>query len=255
MSCSEIQGPVRLRAESVEVSKAWRSVVIALVILVAWAMSLSIIFRLDLQTLSWPTKVSLLLWQAFLYSGLFVTAHDAMHGVVFPLNRRINDWIGTVMLWLYGLFSYQELLKRHTQHHQYPATLADPDYYIGERSNLWVWYSSFITRYWSWKRFAMLVLSFYLMHRCGGVSEFNLAWGWVYPSILSSFHLFFFGTYLPHRKPVLGYANRHCATTLPRPLLLSLLACYHFGYHHEHHEYPNVPWWQLPQIHRQQSLQ
>lgn len=254
MSCSEIQGSARL-SQSVEGSKAWMSVAIAFVILIAWALSLSIIFRLDLQVLSWPFKVLLLLWQAFLYSGLFVTAHDAMHGVVFPLNRRMNDWIGTVMLWLYGLFSYQELLKRHTQHHQYPATTADPDYYIEERSNLWVWYSSFITRYWSWKRFAMLVLSFHLMHRFGGVPEFNLAWGWVYPSVLSSFHLFFFGTYLPHRKPTLGYGNRHCATTLPRPLLLSLLACYHFGYHHEHHEYPDVPWWQLPQIYRQQSLQ
>jgi beta-carotene/zeaxanthin 4-ketolase len=255
MSCSELQGPTSFKAESEKGAKAWLSLAIALVILLAWALSLSIIFRLDLQALSWSVKVLLLLWQAFLYSGLFVTAHDAMHGVVFPLDREINDRIGTVMLGLYGLFSYSELLKRHTQHHQHPATAADPDYYTGQHSNLWIWYGSFITRYWSWKRFAALVLSFHLMHHFGGVPGLNLAWGWVYPSILSSFHLFFFGTYLPHRKPSLGYTNRHCATTLPRPFLLSLLACYHFGYHHEHHEHPDVPWWKLPQVYRQQSLQ
>jgi beta-carotene/zeaxanthin 4-ketolase len=256
MSCSEIQGLARSNPESVEGSKAWLSLAIALVIPIAWALSLGIIFRLDLQALPWSVKVSLLLGQAFLYSGLFVTAHDAMHGVAFPLDRKINDRIGTVMLGLYGLFSYSELLKRHTQHHQYPATAADPDYYTGtgQCSNLWVWYGSFIIRYWSWKRFAALVLSFHLMHYFGGVSQFNLVWGWVYPSILSSFHLFFFGTYLPHQKPKLGYANRHCATTTPRPFLLSLLACYHFGYHHEHHEHPDVPWWKLPQVYRQQSL-
>jgi beta-carotene/zeaxanthin 4-ketolase len=255
MSCSEIQGFARSTPERVEGSKAWLSLAIALIIPIAWALSLGIIFRLDLQAMFWPVKVLVLLWQAFLYSGLFVTAHDAMHGVVFPLDRRINDRIGTILLGLYGLFSYPELLKRHTQHHQFPATSADPDYCVGQPSNLWVWYGSFIARYWSWKRFAALVLSFHLMHRFGGVLEFNLVWGWVYPSILSSFHLFFFGTYLPHRKPAIGYTNRHCATTSPRPFLLSLLACYHFGYHHEHHEYPDVPWWQLPKVYRQRSLQ
>ncbi|WP_208766779.1 fatty acid desaturase [Nostoc flagelliforme] len=24
------------------------------------------------------------------------------------------------------------------------------------------------------------------------------------------------------------------------------MSCYHFGYHQEHHEYPDVPWWKLP---------
>ncbi|MBD3338449.1 MAG: beta-carotene ketolase, partial [Candidatus Lokiarchaeota archaeon] len=22
----------------------------------------------------------------------------------------------------------------------------------------------------------------------------------------------------------------------------------HFGYHWEHHEYPNIPWWRLPAV-------
>jgi beta-carotene ketolase (CrtW type) len=27
---------------------------------------------------------------------------------------------------------------------------------------------------------------------------------------------------------------------------VSLLTCFHFGYHHEHHDTPWVPWWKLP---------
>ena len=32
------------------------------------------------------------------------------------------------------------------------------------------------------------------------------------------------------------------------PRLISLLTCYHYGYHREHHAMPHVPWWQLPQV-------
>ncbi|HYD98464.1 MAG TPA: fatty acid desaturase, partial [Alphaproteobacteria bacterium] len=30
--------------------------------------------------------------------------------------------------------------------------------------------------------------------------------------------------------------------------LVSLLTCYHFGHHHEHHLRPDVPWWRLPSL-------
>jgi len=29
---------------------------------------------------------------------------------------------------------------------------------------------------------------------------------------------------------------------------LSFLACYHFGYHFEHHARPDLPWWTLWQV-------
>jgi hypothetical protein len=34
----------------------------------------------------------------------------------------------------------------------------------------------------------------------------------------------------------------HNARSSSMPIWLSLLTCYHFGYHWEHHEYPYVPW-------------
>ena len=34
---------------------------------------------------------------------------------------------------------------------------------------------------------------------------------------------------------------------------LSLLSCFHFGYHHEHHRAPWIAWWRLPAFRRETS--
>lgn len=228
----------------------WASLAIAGGIIGLWGASTAILFTINLQAIPWAVKVLLLLWQTFLYTGLFITAHDAMHGAVYPPNRRVNDGVGILVLKLYGLFSFKTLLQRHILHHQFPVSEIDPDYHA---SGFIGWYWAFMTRYWSWTRFAALVLMFHVIHGVLGVAEVNLAWFWVYPSVLSSLHLFYFGTYLPHRQPKGGYLDEHRSTTIPRPWLLSLLACYHFGYHHEHHLFTDVPWWQLPKAYRQQG--
>jgi beta-carotene ketolase (CrtW type) len=232
-------------------AEAWLSLGLAVLSISSWAVSLRLILGLDFQSTAIAGKLLLLLWQTFLYTGLFVTAHDAMHGVVFPLNRMVNDATGTVMLSLYGLFSFQQLRARHQLHHQCPASETDPDYCVDCPTQLWTWYGSFMARYWSWPRFLAFVLIFSTLNRCCGIASANLAWGWIYPSVLSSLQLFYFGTYLPHRRPSQGYRDHHCATTIVRPYWLSLLACYHFGYHCEHHAYPQVPWWRLPHLHHQ----
>jgi beta-carotene/zeaxanthin 4-ketolase len=233
------------------VAQACLGLGLAMLMISFWGISLALILGLNFQAISLAGRLLLLLWQTFLYTGLFVSAHDAMHGVVFPLNRTVNDAVGTVLLVLYGLFSFQELRARHQLHHQFPASETDPDYSIKYPTRLWRWYGSFMTRYWSWPRFLALVLIFNLLTRFCGVAEANLAWGWIYPSVLSSLHLFYFGTYLPHRRPPQGYYDHHRAATIVRPYFLSLLACYHFGYHQEHHAYPQVPWWRLPSLHHQ----
>jgi beta-carotene/zeaxanthin 4-ketolase len=229
---------------------AWVSLAIAGCIISTWAISIAILLTINLQDFPWVGRLSILPWQTFLYTGLFVTAHDAMHGSVCAQNRRVNDAIGTLVLILYGLFSYRTLLQRHIQHHRFPGSEADPDY---NDSGVWRWYWTFMVRYWSWTRFVALVIAFQVLHGVLGISESNLAWAWVYPSILSSLHLFYFGTYLPHRQPDLGYPDEHRSTTIPRPWVVSLLACYHFGYHCEHHQFTSVPWWQLPAVHHQQK--
>ena len=66
--------------------------------------------------------------------------------------------------------------------------------------------------------------------------------------------LFLFGTYLPHRSKGALHASSHAVQSLGYPHCLSLLACYHFGYHWEHHAYPAVPWFRLPELRRRVSL-
>ncbi len=47
-----------------------------------------------------------------------------------------------------------------------------------------------------------------------------------------------------------GYIYPHCSQTIVLPSFWSFIACYHFGYHEEHHEYPHVAWWQLPSVYK-----
>jgi beta-carotene/zeaxanthin 4-ketolase len=71
---------------------------------------------------------------------------------------------------------------------------------------------------------------------------------WILPSVLSTFQLFYFGTYLPHRLPHSDTMTPHMARSQPRNHLVAMLTCYFFGYHYEHHASPRTPWWKLYRI-------
>jgi beta-carotene/zeaxanthin 4-ketolase len=79
-----------------------------------------------------------------------------------------------------------------------------------------------------------------------GAPAVNVFVFWAFPALLSSAQLFYFGTYLPHRHDDDGFVDRHRARSSDYGWLTSLLTCFHFGYHHEHHLHPHLPWWALP---------
>jgi beta-carotene ketolase (CrtW type) len=81
---------------------------------------------------------------------------------------------------------------------------------------------------------------------------FNVLVFWTVPLVISSLQLFVFGTYLPHRGGVGDGSGdgRHQVQSLGFVRIVSLLACYHFGYHWEHHAFPEVPWFRLPELRR-----
>ncbi|MBD2310195.1 fatty acid desaturase [Desertifilum sp. FACHB-1129] len=221
---------------------------IALAILGIWATSIVYLMACDLSEVSLPMTILACAWQTFLYTGLFITAHDAMHGSILPHHRRLNHGVGAIALMLYGLFSYKQLLKKHWLHHRHPATEIDPDYHDGQHSNFGFWYLHFMQEYWCWVRAFQLVALFYSIHYLLQIPQANLYLFWILPALLSSVQLFYFGTFLPHRQPEGGYKNANCAQSSSFPLLWSFLTCYHFGYHEEHHDYPQIPWWQLPKV-------
>jgi beta-carotene ketolase (CrtW type) len=61
--------------------------------------------------------------------------------------------------------------------------------------------------------------------------------------------LFYFGTYIPHKPPadnldeVMNWEKSKSSTKTTR--LESLLTCFHFDCHLEHHAMPQVPWFEL----------
>jgi beta-carotene ketolase (CrtW type) len=232
-----------------------QGILIALTIIGSWTASLILLLRLDLTQLSLVWLLPAIGLQTFLYSGLFITAHDAMHGSLVPQHRGVNHAIGSLMVFLYASFSYQTLLKNHWLHHRYPASDRDPDFHDGQHKNLFSWYFHFVRQYFSWKQLVILSLSFSILHYIFWVSQANMLLFWVLPSLLSSVQLFYFGTFLPHRESEAGYTSAHRARSHALSPLWSFLTCYHFGYHEEHHESPQTPWWQLPVIRRQRIKQ
>jgi beta-carotene ketolase (CrtW type) len=223
----------------------YQGMIIAMIIILSW-MGFLFLFLLSEISQLHPAQILLVIWwQTFLYTGLFITGHEAMHGLVYPDNLQINNLIGSLSVSLYGFFSYEKLLTKHWLHHNHPASVVDPDFHNGHNSQFWAWYFHFLQGYWSWWRIGTLVVIFSLISYGLQISPLNLLCFVLLPSILSSLHLFYFGTFLPHREPEGGYSDAHRVQSNNLPIFWSFLTCYHFGYHKEHHENIHTPWWKL----------
>jgi beta-carotene/zeaxanthin 4-ketolase len=226
------------------------STAIAFTILAFWLISLIFCFRLDVANLPWILIIAGMCLRTFLQTGIFIIIHDSIHGVV-NQDRTTNCLIGYVAAFLYALLSYQTLAKNHHQHHLYPATENDPDFYLVNPHNYWRWYVSFMKDYQQGKQFWILFWGMTIIF-CGliglHVAVANIFLFWVIPIIISSLQLFTFGIYLPHRPVAEEYGDRHRAKSSNYPAFWSFIACYHFGYHWEHHQYPHLPWYKLPSV-------
>ena len=239
--------PVRSTASS------WRGVALALAVVGAFvAVHLLAVFGWDWDA-PWAVAAPLVMaLQCWLCVGLFIAAHDAMHGSLAPGRPRLNTAIGSACLLLYAGFDYAALRRAHHVHHDAPGTADDPDFHPGGPAKLWAWYAGFIRRYLSWRQVGFMGAVFSIERFLLGAPVASQVAFWAAPALLSSFQLFYFGTWLPHRheKAQESFADRHRARSLGYPWLGSLLACYHFSYHHEHHLQPHVPWWGLPAARR-----
>lgn len=230
--------------------QAARGLLLALLIIGGWlALHIWCVFFLRLEGESWiaaPFLVALICW---LNVGMFIVAHDAMHGSLAPGRPATNRMIGRAALLLYAGFWYDRLIVEHMAHHRHPGTAGDPDFSIDHPDRFWPWYLGFFRHYFGWHQLLFLTaltVGYLLL----GANYVNILMFWALPAILSSLQLFYFGTYLPHRRQEQPFADRHNARTNHYSWLASLLSCFHFGYHHEHHLAPHVPWWRLPQERR-----
>ncbi len=219
---------------------------LALVIILAWAASLIFLLKLDRAEQPWLFIPGMLV-QTFLYTGIFITAHDAIHGSIVKGWHKFNTAVGAFCLFVYALFPYRKVREKHFDHHRYSGTLKDPDYHNGRQTGFWAWYLNFLLTYITWWQIIGMAVVFNLLHHFLNIPIANLLLFWVAPALLSTLQLFYFGTYLPHREPEGGYDNRHHAKSNDYSVFWSFVTCYHFGYHWEHHEFPGTPWWRLPE--------
>jgi beta-carotene ketolase (CrtW type) len=221
---------------------------IALTIILFWLGHLVWSLAFAEVSLSSPMLYVHIAVQTYLYTGLFITAHDAMHGQVSP-NRKVNKEIGQVATLLFAALSYSRLWEKHLLHHRFSGAVGDPDYCTTSQ-NFWRWWFSFMKNYISWWQIVILAVVFNILQIW--INQWNLILFWILPSVLSTFQLFYFGTFQPHRLPHTEAMMPHNSRTQKGPHWWAMLSCYFFGYHFEHHESPRTPWWKLYQMKGQQ---
>jgi beta-carotene/zeaxanthin 4-ketolase len=211
-----------------------------------WAM-----FGFVITPTNWPLVPVIFALQCWLSVGMFIVAHDAMHGSLAPGHARLNGMIGAVVLFLYAGFGWRTMRDAHFDHHRHVGTTRDPDFNADNPIAFWPWYRQFLQRYFGWRSMAFVwsvVLTYFFIF---GVPPQNIALLYGFPAIASSLQLFYFGTYRPHRHEASAFPDHHMSRTNDYGIIASLLSCFHFGYHHEHHLAPNIPWWALPKRHKE----
>ncbi|MDX1919059.1 MAG: fatty acid desaturase [Candidatus Caenarcaniphilales bacterium] len=179
---------------------------------------------------------------SFLYAGIFILAHDCMHGSFLPKHPKLNDRIGKFLLLIYACLPYNKLKAAHLTHHHSPHSESDPDFHAPGNHHFLNWYFRFLSHYLSPLPLIGMTLIANLMQHLAQITLANILFYWALPGFLSTILLFYFGTYLPHLE---GESKGIQSSNLP--VWLSFFACYHFGYHLEHHLYPHLPWWKLPE--------
>lgn len=210
----------------------------AIAIVALWALSLTYLlhYKIDFRD---PLIYVFVLIQMHLYTGVFITAHDAIHGVVVPNNKKLNYGIGFLCATIFAYNNYEKLSRKHHLHHAHVVSEEDPDYYDG---NFFRWYLKFALEYVTIWQILLMAITYNLLKLFFPME--NLIVFWEIPAILSTLQLFYFGTYLPHRGEH-HPSDKFKAKSQKLNHFFAFITCYFFGYHHEHHAYPYLPWWNL----------
>lgn len=210
----------------------------AVAVVTAWALVQTVVL------LGPPPVLVLLPLLVVLSVGLFITAHDAMHGSVAPDHPRLNDAIGRLAAGLYAGFSFAHLKARHLRHHRDPTGPDDPDHPRVPGGPVG-WYLAFMVEYATGAQLLRAAAAWWVL--AAFLPEPRVLIGWVVPALLASVQLFAFGIYRVHHDPPGGWgADPYRARSERFPRWLSWLTCWHFGHHREHHRHPHLPWWALP---------
>ncbi|GMN14912.1 fatty acid desaturase [Altererythrobacter sp. MTPC7] len=228
-------------------SQAAIGLALGLAVVLAWlGLHFYAMFVFDLTLATLPLGLLMAAAFCWLSVGVFIVSHDAMHGSLAPGWPRLNSAIGAILLFLYAGFGWRRMREAHFAHHRHVGTRDDPDFDADNPADFLRWYGTFLRRYFGWKSavYVFSIVAVYWLVLGVPAGKIVLLYG--LPAILSSLQLFYFGTFRPHRHAEDSFPDRHNARSERFGTVSSLMTCFHFGYHHEHHLAPNVPWWGLP---------
>jgi beta-carotene/zeaxanthin 4-ketolase len=216
---------------------------LAISIIMLWGLHLAYMLVHVEFSLHNPWMYLHILLQGWLYTGLFITGHDAMHGGI-SSKKGVNTFFGTAATFLFAAMSYRRLKKNHGLHHKDPASPSDPDFYVRSQ-NFWRWWGVFMWRYLTLTQILIMAVIYNILIHILGFGEIKTIIYWALPAILGTLQLFYFGVYWPHRQPHLPHMMPHKARTQKKNHLWAMASCYFFGYHYEHHQQQHIPWWKL----------
>jgi beta-carotene ketolase (CrtW type) len=140
-----------------------QSLLFATLICLAWLITLVISMLIDVHVWSGSAILGFVLLRSFLHTGLFIVAHDSIHQSLAPLNKKLNNNIGKLCLFLYAGLCYKSCSKNHRLHHNYPESTADPDFYSSQTSKPIDWYFRFLSNYLDGRQFCRLFLVWLLI--------------------------------------------------------------------------------------------
>ncbi len=234
--------------------QTWIGVSLAVGVIGGWiALHLFGVFLFRPAGWGWALAPLIIALQSWLSVGLFIVAHDAIHGSLAVGRPRLNTGLGQLAVALYNPgFTYAQLQRSHKEHHRAPGTAEDPDFHPDRPRAFVAWFLRFFLTHFGRRELARLTAAVAVYVFVFRVHPLNMALFWGMPALASAVQLFYFGTWLPHRHHEAEFADEHRARSLAFGWVGSLLTCFHFGYHLEHHHSPNTPWWALPDYRAQQ---
>ena len=215
--------------------------------------------------------------------ALAILMHDATH-YRFLKNRKWNDLL-TNLLTMYPLFtSIEKYRQNHFKHHNHLNTEEDPDWVakLGKRAftfpktraeflttvfSYLIMYQGIMDAVWFLRRFsapemkstgkpenpwprALFFIALFATLTVTGAWKFYALF-WLVP-YLSTFFMFQYIRSVAEHFGELAYDHLLTSTRSVKPNWVEqfFIAPHQVGYHLEHHLYPGVPFYNLPELHR-----
>jgi fatty acid desaturase len=209
------------------------------------------------------------------YVALGIAMHDAVHYRLFK-NRRVNDFVGSVLVGAPILMSMRDYRAVHLDHHRYLGSDRDPELPMRkafasprDRRALVVFsllgiagVSFMATMNRAWRRWASLAVLPAVAVLDWAVPSVGrpLIFCWLVPIFVWAHGANILRAYWEH-FPVVSQAplSAEERAYTARNVIVSwvkhhLVMPHNIGYHLDHHLFPSVPMFRLPDLHRALSL-